>query len=68
MLSKDKSIGIFSFTDELLKTSNHYEDNRWRVSDSEIITTAIATSIYFGGHQDKDNLIKMTGMIPEMPG
>lgn len=40
MLTKDKIIGIFCFIDDLLKTSNHYEDSR-QVSDSEIITTAV---------------------------
>ncbi len=66
MLTKDKIIGIFCFIDDLLKTSNHYEDSRRQVSDSEIITTAVVSSLYFGGHQDKARqLMKMTGMIPE---
>jgi len=49
MLTKDKIIGIFCFIDDLLKTSRHYEDSRRVVSDSEIITTAIVSSLYFGG-------------------
>ncbi|MVN23554.1 IS982 family transposase, partial [Mucilaginibacter arboris] len=65
MLTKDKIIGIFCFIDDLLKTSNHYEDGRRQVSDSEVITTAIVSSLYFGGHQDKARqFMKMTGMIP----
>lgn len=40
MLTKDKIIEIFCFIDDLLKTSNHYEDSR-QVSDSEVITTAV---------------------------
>ena len=49
MLTKDKIIGIFCFIDDLLKTSRHYEDSRRVVSDSEIISTAIVSSLYFGG-------------------
>ena len=52
MFTKEKIIGIFCFIDDLLKTSNHYEDSRRQVSDSEIITTTVVSSLYFGGHQD----------------
>ncbi|HEY8930792.1 MAG TPA: hypothetical protein VIM55_16425, partial [Mucilaginibacter sp.] len=61
----DKIIGIFCFVDDLLKTSGHYEDSRRQVSDSEIITTAIMSSLHFGGHHDKARqFMKMTGLIP----
>ena len=67
MLTKDKIIGIFCFIDDLLKTSKHYEDSRRQVSDSEIITTAIISSLHFGGHQDKARqFMKMTGFVPNM--
>lgn len=67
MLTKDKIIGIFCFIDDLLKTGGHYEDMRRQVSDSEIITTAIVSSLYFGGHQDKARqFMKMTGFVPRM--
>ncbi len=67
MLTKDKIIGIFCFVDDLLKTMGHYEDSRRQVSDSEIITTAIVSSLYFGGHQDKARqFMKMTRLVPDM--
>jgi hypothetical protein len=67
MLTRDKIIGIFCFIDDLLKTSNLYEDGRRQVSDSEMITTAVVSSLYFGGHRDKARqFMKMTGMIPGM--
>jgi len=67
VLTSDKTIGIFCFIDDLLKTSFHYEDSRRLVSDSEIITTAIVSSLYFGGHQDKARqFMKMTGFVPKM--
>jgi len=46
-----------------LKTSNHYEDSR-QLSDSEVITTAVVSSLYFGGHQEKARqFMRMTGML-----
>ena len=38
--------------DDLLKGIGHQEDSRRQVSDSEIITTAIVSALYFGGHLD----------------
>lgn len=67
MLSEDKIIGIFCFVDDLLKAINHPEDCRRKISDSEVITTAIISALYFGGHHDNGrHMMKMTGMIPEM--
>ncbi len=67
MLTRDKIIGIFCFIDDLLKTSGHYEDIRRQVSDSEIITTAVVSSLYFGDHQDKAReFMMMTGFVPAM--
>ena len=67
MLTRDKIIGIFCFIDDLLKTVNHYEDGRRRVSDSEVLTTAVASPLYFGGHQDRARqFMKMTGLVPDM--
>jgi len=67
MLSKDKIIGIYCLVDDLLKGIGHLEDSRIKISDSEVITTAIVSALYFGGHLDNGrNMMKMTGMIPQM--
>jgi hypothetical protein len=67
MLTKDKIIGLFCFIDDLLKTSCHFEDKRRQVSDSEIITTAIVSSLHFGGHQHKAiQFMKMSDLVPRM--
>ena len=47
---KDKIISIFCLIDDMLKMSGHKEDVRRRVSDSEILTTAIVSAMYFHGH------------------
>ncbi len=52
MLSEDKIIAIYCFVDDLLKGTGRQEDFRRKVSDSEIITSAIVSALYFGGHLD----------------
>lgn len=52
MLYDDKITALFCFVDDLLKAINHQEDSRRRISDSEVITTAIVSALYFGGHYD----------------
>ena len=51
MLSEAKIISIFCIVDDMLQTGCHKEDIRSWVSDSEIITTAIISALYFGGHK-----------------
>jgi hypothetical protein len=67
MLTEDKIIGIFCLVDDLLIAVGHQEDRRRKVSDSEVITTAIVSALYFGGHIDHSrHMMKMTGMVPQM--
>ena len=67
MLSEDKIISIYCFVDDLLKGCGWQEDIRRKVSDSEIITTAIVSALYFGGHSDNGrHFMKMTGLCPRM--
>src|ERR1700722_1622281 len=66
-LSRDKITGIYCIVDDLLKSIQHPEDKRRRISDSEVITTAIVSAIYFGGHHDHGiGFMRITGMIPNM--
>lgn len=67
MLREDKIIAIFCIVDDILKEIEHLEDKRRKVSDSEIITTAIVSALYFGGHIDNARgFMKMTKLIPAM--
>ena len=67
MLSEDKIMAIYCFVDDLLKGTGRKEDIRRRVSDSEIITTAIVSALYFGGHlENARHFMKMTGLSPVM--
>lgn len=67
MLTEDKIIGIYCIVDDILKGIGHQEDSRRKVSDSELITTALASALYFGGHMDNSRgFMKMTKLVPEM--
>jgi hypothetical protein len=67
MLSEDKIIALYCIVDDVLKAMRHYEDSRVKVSDSEIITTAFVSMLYFGGHQDNArHFMKMSGNVPGM--
>jgi hypothetical protein len=67
MLTEDKIIGIYCIVDDILKGIGHKEDIRRKISDSEVITTALISALYFGGHIDNGrNFMKMTRLIPGM--
>jgi hypothetical protein len=67
MLTEDKIISIFCIVDDILKAIGHKEDTRRRVSDSEVITTALVSALYFGGHLENGrNFMKMTKLVPVM--
>ena len=67
MLPEDKIIRIYCIVDDILKSIGHTEDSRRRVSDREIITTALASALYFGGHLDNGRgFMKVTKLVPAM--
>lgn len=67
MLTEDKIIRIYCIVDDILKSIGHTEDSRRKVSDSEIITTALASALYFGCHLDNGRgFMKMTKLVPAM--
>jgi hypothetical protein len=67
MLSDYKITALYCIVDDILKTMRHLEDSRTRVSDSEVITTAFVSVLYFGGHLDNArNFMKMKGLVPQM--
>lgn len=67
MLSDTKIIALYCIVDDLLKVNGHLEDRRTRVSDSEVITTAFVSVLYFGGHWDNArHFMQLKGYIPRM--
>jgi len=67
MLMRDKVISIFCLVDDILQGINHEEDKRRRVSDSEVLTTALVSAMYFSGnHHHAIHFMKATNLIPKM--
>jgi hypothetical protein len=67
MLSEDKIIALYCIVDDMLKEMRHYEDATVRVSDSEVITTAFVSVLYFGGHLENGcHFMKLKGYVPKM--
>lgn len=67
MLSESKIIALYCIVDDLLKSLHHHEDVRVKVSDSEVITTAFVSVLYFGGHLDNARqFMRMQGYTPRM--
>jgi Transposase DDE domain len=61
---RDKVIGIYCLVDDILKGIDHYEPSSRKVSDSEVITTAIVSALYFKGNQSHSiNYMRSHNMI-----
>lgn len=48
---QDKVIAIYCLIDDLLKEMNHNEHNNRIFTDSQVITTALVSALYFRGNQ-----------------
>jgi len=63
----NKTIAIYTIIDDFLKEMHYNEQKNRNVSDAEIITTMIVSSIYFGGHQEKAiGFMRSKELIPNM--
>lgn len=66
---QDKVIAIYCLIDDILKGINHYEHRERKVSDSEIITTAVVSALYFKGNQGYAmGYMRSHQMMPAMIG
>ena len=64
---EDKTIAIYSITEDILKAMNHCEDTRRIMSDAEVITTAIVSTMFFSGNYEKGRqFMADTGMVRNM--
>jgi len=65
----DQTTALFVIVDDMLQGLRWKEDPRRRVSDAEVITTALAAALFFGGNQDKARAaLHQTRLIPQMLG
>ncbi|RYE21571.1 MAG: IS982 family transposase [Sphingobacteriaceae bacterium] len=52
MLTQSKVTSIYCIIDDLLKQSGRKDYPTCKMTDSEVITTALVSALYFGGHLD----------------
>ena len=58
---------FYCIVDDLLKGIGHQEDSRRRVSDAEVITTALVAARFLGGnHANSRDYMLEHGLIPQM--
>jgi hypothetical protein len=64
---EDKTIAIYSIIEDILKAMHHYEDKRRIMSDAEVITTAIVSTMFFSGNYEKARgFMAETGLVKNM--
>jgi hypothetical protein len=62
-----RTIEIYCFVDDLLKSINHREDSRRKFSDSELLSAAIIAMLYFGGNfEAARRFLKSSDLMPRM--
>jgi hypothetical protein len=63
----DNIVVLYCITDDLLKAIGHQDDLRRELSDAEVITTALASALYFGGNlEHARSFMKQSGFMPRM--
>ncbi len=63
----NETIAIYAIIDDLLKAIGHQEDCRRKMSDAEIMTTAMVAALFFGGNQVLARAyMRDQGLIPTM--
>lgn len=59
----DRTLALYCFIDDLLKTMQHSEDARTEFPDSEVMTTAIVAMLFFGGNFERSLLRQFLRLI-----
>jgi hypothetical protein len=64
-----KTVAIYVFFDDILKSMNHKEPERRKTTDAEIITVVLLAAGYFAGNIEKSlSFVRSTGLMPDMLG
>lgn len=62
-----RTIEIYCFVDDLLKSINHKDDCRRQFSDAELVTTAFVAALFCGGNfRSAQTFLKQSGLMPRM--
>lgn len=63
----EKATIIYTIIDDILKAVQHKEDIRQKMTDAEVITTALIAAIVFSGNIERAKVaLYETGLIPDM--
>jgi hypothetical protein len=63
----DQITAIYCLCDDVLKALHHFEDPQRRMTDAEVMTTAIVAALYFGGNLERARaLLASPRYIPSM--
>jgi hypothetical protein len=63
----DHTTALYCITADLLKATGHKDDCRCRLTDAEVITTALIAALYFGGNIERSrSFMRSTGLMPRM--
>jgi hypothetical protein len=63
----DHTTALYCIVDDLLKAAGHTEDGRCKLTGAEVLTTATADALYFGGNIERSRrLTRPTGLMPRM--
>jgi hypothetical protein len=61
----DNVVAPYCITADLLKAIGHQDDQRRELTDAEVITTAFASALYFGGNLEHSRtFMKQSGFMP----
>lgn len=64
---ENQIVAIYCLTDDMLRALNHREDPQCRMSDAEVITTAVTATRFFGGNfENARSLLCSPAYIPDM--
>lgn len=63
----DQIVVLFCLCDDFLKSIGHHEDRQCRMSDAEVLTTALVSALYFGCNYELARLLlKERRYMPKM--
>ena len=61
----DHTTALYCITADLLKATGHIDDCRCRLTDAEVITTALVAALYFGGNIERSReFMRSAGLMP----
>jgi hypothetical protein len=65
----NKTVAIYVFFDDILKSMNHKEPESRKTSDAEIVTVVLIAAQYFAGNIEKSLcFVRCTGLMPDILG